>query len=802
VIDGRRPSHGDDERSVTAGTPQSFGAQLRSLREGAGYTQEELATIAGLSVHAVSALERGERRRPQSETVRALSSALDLAGATRDAFVGNARRPADSTDELTAVPLPMPLTSLLGRDADVETLRRWLADPASRLITLVGPGGVGKTRLALELARLMTAEGSARVTFVPLAYVRDASLAACAIAEALGLADVTGSELPRRARAACDGRPTLLVLDNFEQILDTAPLIADLLRSVAALRLLVTSRAPLKVRGEREYAVGPLALPASADAMPPDDLAQLPAVRLFLERVRDVQPEFALTSASGPLVVAICRRLDALPLALELAAPWLRVLTTEGLLRRLEQDALLSTSGPRDLPERQQTMNETVAWSHQLLDAAAQHAFRRLGALTGRFSLDAAAAVIAQPDGVSAGSVPVLSAVAGLIDKSLLIRDETAVPTRPLYRMLEVVRAYAARGLAAHGGLDDAMEGLARYCIGEAALAAEALVGPTQPEWLHRVHDDLENYRGALRWLLARGRGAEAADMSWSLMLFWLIRGQAAEGLRWYDATLELPSLPPGAKARALTGAAWMRFTRGELEPARSALSRALVLARISGDMNTLVRAEDLSARLEHARGDLTAARQCFAQAIERFQALAMSWGAGNALIGMSGIALEVDDDREAERLLDEATLLLGHAGPWFLARALFVRAIVAVRRAAADEALMWGRRSLRYIAEVHDKYAFVHAAVPLAAAAALKGDDLSAARILGARDAVAERTGAEIVVKPVQHLRRQVERDTRERLGHERWGRAHAAGRETSIESLLNDIDRISPVSSDAAGG
>ena len=244
------------------GAPGSFGAQLKALREAAGFTQEELATIAGLSVHAVSALERGERRRPHVETVRALSAALDLTGATRDALLGSARAPAHdaAVDELSDVSLPLALTALLGRDADVQTLRHWLADPAARLITLTGPGGVGKTRLALELARAIAAEGATRVVFVPLAAIRNPAFVASAIAEALGLSDVTALDLPRRARAACGDQPTLLVLDNFEQVLDAAPLVADLLTSVASLRVLVTSRAPLRVRGEREYAVGPLAL--------------------------------------------------------------------------------------------------------------------------------------------------------------------------------------------------------------------------------------------------------------------------------------------------------------------------------------------------------------------------------------------------------------------------------------------------------------------------------------------------------------------------------------------------------------
>ena len=247
--------------------PGSFGAQLKALREAAGYTQEELATIAGLSVHGISALERGERRRPHVETVRALSAALDLSGPTRDALLASARAPVRATavDELSRVSLPLPLTALVGRDTDVRALRDLLTDPGARLMTLIGPGGVGKTRLALELARMIADTGTCRVLFVGLAAIQSAAFVAPAIAEALGVADDTALDLPRRARLACDGQPTLLVLDNFEHVLAMAPLVADLLASVATLRVLATSRAPLRVRGEREYGVGPLALDVDVD---------------------------------------------------------------------------------------------------------------------------------------------------------------------------------------------------------------------------------------------------------------------------------------------------------------------------------------------------------------------------------------------------------------------------------------------------------------------------------------------------------------------------------------------------------
>jgi predicted ATPase/DNA-binding XRE family transcriptional regulator len=775
------------------GTPGSFGERLRALREAAGFTQEELATIAGLSVHAVSALERGERRRPHVETVRALSAALDLTGPSRDALVasGRASAHAPAVEELSGALLPLPPTLLVGRETDVQTLRQWLADPAARLITLVGPGGVGKTRLALELARAIADEGATRVMFSALAAIRDPGLAACAIAEALGLADISAADLPRRARAACEGHPTLLVIDNFEQVLDAAPLVADLLISAATLRLLVTSRAPLRVRGEREYAVGPLALDVDSDGTSPADLARAPAVRLFVDRIRDVLPDFHLTSANGATVTAICRRLDALPLALELAAPWIKVLTVEDLHRRLEQDVLLSTLGPRDLPEHQQTMNATIARSYQLLSPNEQRAFRRLGALPGRFSVDAAAAVMAGHETAPVARVDAPGALASLIDKSLLLRTETAVATRPLYQMLETVRAYAARELVTAGQRDDALEGLVRYCTREASLAAEGLIGSAQGDWLDRVNDDLENYRDALTRLIATGRAAEASHIAAGLTFFWWIRGRSAEGLHWYEHTLNLPSLPPAAEARALLGAAVMWYTQGQLERARTALTRAHALALAGGDGDTVARTEDVSGRVEWGLGNLEAARDWFTRSIERFQALSMPWGAGHALIGLSGVDLESDDPDQAERGLDEATSIFRNGGPWFLSRALFVRAVLTVGRGNADDTIALVREGFTRIRDLQDKYAFVHAMVPLATAAALKGDDAWAARVLGARDAVTERTGATAVVKLVLVLKERTERSVRARLGPDRWAQAYAAGRSASIDALLLDIDR-----------
>jgi predicted ATPase/DNA-binding XRE family transcriptional regulator len=775
------------------GRPQSFGAQLKGLREAAGFTQDELATIAGLSVHAVSALERGQRRRPHLETVRALSAALDLAEPVRNALFASARAPVKESAVASAAAgsLPLVLTTLLGRSDDLDTVQLWLAASDTRLITLTGPGGVGKTRLALELGRSIASPTARRVVFVALAPIRNAAFVAHAIAEALGAVDEAAHDLPRLARLACEGIPTLLVLDNFEHVMPAAPLVADLLATAPTLRVLVTSRAPLRLRGEREYAVGPLAMASTAGGATAADIARSPAVRLFVDRVRDVQPDFNLTEANAPVVLAICKRLDALPLALELVAPWMKVLPAEDLLDRLAHNNVLqSTAGRRDLPERQQTINATVSWSYQLLAPEEKRAFRFLGILPGRFAIDTAAAILGDSEDAAAGAADLaLQAVASLMDKSLLLRAETADSTRPRYRMLETVRSFAALELEAAGEREDALARLAHYCLNRSERAGYGLVRSEQAAWLDRVRDDLESYRVTLAWLIDRKQAADAADITWRLMHFWAIRGHAVEGLSWYDQILNLPSISPIAECRLLVGASMMRYSLGDLERARSGLVRAAVLAEETADAEMIAQAAHLLGHVEHALGNGKAAHEQFTSAAAAFRALSMPWGLGNSLNGLAKVALMERNVVEAERLLDEATSVLRDC-PWFLALVLYRRAVLAVQRRNADDAIVLVRESLALFRHVQDKFAIVYLMVPLAAAAVLKDDDLWAARIFGARDAVTERTGAMIADRWVHALGEQIEGEVRARLGPDRWARAHAAGRVTSTETFIREID------------
>jgi predicted ATPase len=738
----------------------------------------------------VSALERGFRRRPQGETIRALAAALDLDTDAREALSQAARTsaPADAPGHIGDGSLPGAPTPLVGRESDLLAVRQWLTDPVVRLVTLAGPGGAGKTRLALEVARAVAGLGPTRVLFVPLASARTPTFVASAIAEALALTDVGPAELTARARAVLGGRPTLLVLDNLEQVLDAAPLIADLLASIASLKVLATSRAPLRLRGEREYPVGPLAL----DDHPDDDPS--PALRLFVDRVRDVLPAFDLTAQSRPVVTTICQRLDGLPLALELAAPWMKVLPADELLRRLVDDCLLPSTAPRDLPERHQTMHAAVAWSYRLLGPGEQEAFQRLGALPGPFSIGAAAAVLAGLDPSAESSDWAIAAVGELIDKSLLQRVDSSVAGRPLYRMLETVRAYAALELAGSGDRDDAMEGLARYYAGEATRAAHGLIGPNQIDWLDQVRDDLEVYRALLGWLIERERADEAAHLACHLMFFWVIRGHATEGLSWYEQILAMPLLPDRTEGQVLFAAAVMWYAQGELVRAGEAVTRALVQTGNVGDEWTAMQAENVLGHVESARGNLVEAHARFTRALAGFRTVGLACTTANALSGLAWVTLAMGDVPEAERLLDEAEAFTHEAGPWFLMLPLYLRAVVAVRQGDADRAIALTRASLEHIAALHDRFVVVYALVPFAAAAVLKGDDEWAARILGARDTITELSGARVMDNSVRDLRDSAERQVRARLGPTRWAKAYAVGRGLTVDALLDEIDARVP--------
>ena len=538
----------------------SFGDLLKQFRRSAGLTQEVLAERAGLSVNGISALERGTRSSPYPHTVQALADALSLAPEERTRFLAAVVAGPD-TDSSDRSRLPVPPTALVGRQAELDSLLDQIADPGQRLVTLTGPGGVGKTRLAVEAARRSADVFEGGVTFVDLAPVADPSLVRPVIQAGLGAESRPGRRLA--------------VLDNFEHVLSQAPVVSDLVAG-DGLTVLVTSRARLRLRGEVEHAVAPLPLPRTARGLTVDQLETSPAAQLFLQRARAVRPELRVTDANVADLAAICLRLGGLPLAVELAAAKMRMLDPATLLHHL--DDALDTGWARDLPDRQHTLRSTLDWSLRLLDDDAGELLARLSVCAGGFTLDTALALA--PEQSDWGDV--LRPVEALVEHSLVgVVDE---PPRPSYfRLLEPVRQYAADLLADRGEEPAVRARHAAYFLSYAEEAAPELQRKDRVRWLERTEWETDNFRAAMQWLLDSADGERAARLAWALWQPWWNRGEYAEGQRSVEAVLAL-ELPPVWRGRALVVHASVCDAQGFRTEAHASWAEALELARAVGD--------------------------------------------------------------------------------------------------------------------------------------------------------------------------------------------------------------------------
>jgi predicted ATPase/transcriptional regulator with XRE-family HTH domain len=656
------------------GHSASFGGRLRQFRLRAGLSQAELAERANLSPSAVTTLERGVRSLPYPRTVDALAEALGLTAAEHADLVAAAQRSARLRQEgpRVAKRLPVPvrlpiwLTSFVGREADVEAVCALLAPNGSavRLLTLLGPGGVGKTRLAVAAAAALSPAFTDGVVFVDLAPLRDARLVPATIARALGLREGGGRSARDLLLQDLRERQLLVVLDNFEHLPGALALVSELPRRCPRVALLVTSRSPLRVQGEQRFTVAPLAtprlLPGGAARQ---DVNASPAVQLFLARAQAMVAGFVLTDSNAQAVAGICRRLEGLPLAIELAAARVPLLSPDALLRRLEQRLSLLTGGAADLPERQQTLRRTVAWSYDQLETAQQALFRRLAVFAGGWTLESAQAVCT---GANPSAQDVLDGLQVLVDNSLVRRFED-LDAEPRFGMLDTIREYAGEELRDSGELDSSRSRHAEFYarLAEPLDAAAAWGRSPAPllgdRALDRIEADLDNVVAALDWWLTTGRVVEGLRLAVAANWSWSRRGQYTAGRHWLEAMLELAdrSASPAAfraeRAVALTEAGTLAGYQGDKEHARAFFRRSVRLWRELDHAPGLALALATLGHAEWVAGDAERAVALLEEALTRSQSANVPHTVAISLRNLGLVARSQGQHARAEALFGEA---------------------------------------------------------------------------------------------------------------------------------------------------
>jgi predicted ATPase/class 3 adenylate cyclase len=641
--------------------------------------------------------------------------------------------------------LPAETSTFVGRKQEITAIRTHILDPLTRLVSLIGPGGSGKTRLALHVARSLLPEFRDGVFFVPLAAVQDAALVIPTIARTLGV-QIQGDESAADAlHDYLNGKLSLLVLDNMDHLLDAAPDLGNLLSGCPHLTLLVTSRETLRLRGNREIYIHPLDVPDTEEHLTVEQALQFASVRLFVERAREGDPAFEITSENTMAIIAICQRLDGLPLAIELAAARIRLFSPQALLARLDRRLPILTGGAVDMPSRHQTLRNTIAWSYDFLEPWEQVLFRRLAVFRGGFTLDAAAAVCRHPTGdESAGEVDLLDGIASLVSKSLARRSSihTSID-EPRFGMLTTIREYGFEQMEQHGEIRLVRDQHAEYFTALAERAETALPGPEQAHWLQVLDTELSNLRAALAWSFDSANHGSSLRLVAALWPFWDLRGYIDEGHPWLDRALATDG-PPELRARVLSGAGTFAWTQGDYERATTYHAEALDLFRERDDRAGEAFALNNLAVQQVFQGDLEQASQLFQESLALYERLNDERGIADVVNNLGGVASYQSDTERAEALLQRSLALRRHLGnDDRVAETLYNLAELAYDRQDFAHAWRQYQESLSLLRHLGTGWRTAACLAALAATAAGMDKLERAARLSGAAQSLLQSLGA-----------------------------------------------------------